>query len=516
LHSYRKFKLPVGYNQERLIRESAVASYSTKEEQSVTERLTILDTFDWRLFNNSLALYGSDSDLALHHLSENTMIEGARIRSQPVFIWDFPDSRLKEVLAPIIRVRALLKRAEIVSHSTSYRVMNPDEKTVARFVHEELRLKPDIVSAHLTLKQVRGYPGYFRTLVNQFNDMGFPTIGEEDVYLEILEAADQKPGDYSTKFKIQLDPNMRADDATKIVLRFLLKIIKSNEEGIKADLDTEFLHDFRVAIRRTRSALSQIKSVFPQETTARFRRDFAALGKLSNSLRDMDVYLLNERSYKAMLPSALRDDIEPLFDHLRAKRLEALKVVVGSLNSKQLSRTLRDWEALLNEPSKNSHSAPNAAVPIIVLARKRVYKRYRNVVKLGRSSLENTRDDLLHQLRLECKKLRYLMEFLASLFPYPKISVLINQLKNLQDNLGNFQDVCVQDEYLQTITDELPISDAKSKRTILAIGSLIGTLGRKNQTERGSFSKIFTDFASDSNRKLFQELFASKKSEVVE
>ena len=108
------------------------------------------------------------------------------------------------------------------------------------------------------------------------------------------------------------------------------------------------------------------------------------------------------------------------------------------------------------------------------------------------------------------------MEFLASLFPYPKISVLINQLKNLQDNLGNFQDVCVQDEYLQTITDELPISDAKSKRTILAIGSLIGTLGRKNQTERGSFSKIFTDFASDSNRKLFQELFASKKSEVVE
>jgi CHAD domain-containing protein len=516
LHSYLKFKLPVGYNQERLIRESADTSYSTNEEQSITERFTIFDTFDWRLFNNSLALYARGSDLVLHHLSENTMIEGAHIRSQPVFIWDFPDSRLKELLAPIIKVRALLKRAEIVSHSTSYRVLNPDQKTVARFDHEEFRLKPDIVSAHLTLKQVRGYPGYFRTLVNQFNDMGFPTIGEEDVYLEILEAVNQKPGDYSTKLKIQLNPNMRADDATKIVLRFLLKIIKCNEEGIKADLDTEFLHDFRVAIRRTRSALSQIKSVFPEDTTVRFRREFAALGKLSNSLRDLDVYLLNERSYKAMLPSALRADIEPLFDHLRAKRSEALKGVVSNLNSKQLLRTLRDWEAFLNEPSKNSPSALNAAVPIINLAQKRIYKKYRNVVKLGRLILQNTRDDLLHQLRIECKKLRYLMEFFSSLFPYPKISILISQFKNLQDNLGNLQDVCVQDEYLQTITDELPITDAKSKRTILAIGSLIGTLSRKKQTARASFFKIFTDFASASNRELFRALFASEKSEVVE
>ena len=511
MRSYLKFKLPVGYNQGHLIHETADASYSTKEEQSVTERFTIYDTFDWRLYNNSLALYGSGSHLVLHHLSENAMIERAHIPAQPVFIWDFPDSRLKELLSPIIKVRALLKRAEIVSHSTSYRVLNPDEKTVAQFVYEEFRLKPDTptMSTHLTLKQVRGYPGYFRTLVKQFNDMGFPTVGEEDIYLNLLEAVNQKPGDYSTKLKIRLDPNMRADEATKILLRFLAKVIKSNVEGIKADLDTEFLHDFRVAIRRTRSALSQIKSVFPEDTTDRFRREFAGLGKLSNTLRDLDVYLLNERSYKAMLPDALQEDIKPLFDHLQAKRSVALKDVVNNLNSKRLSRLLRDWEAFLNAPSTNSPSAHNAAVPIINLARKRIYKRYRNVVQLGRPSLESTRDDLLHQLRIECKKLRYLMEFFSSLFPYPKISILIKQLANLQDNLGDFQDVCVQDEYLQAITDELPITDTQSKRTILAIGSLIGTLSQKKQAVRGSFSNIFIDFASASNRKLFQELFAS-------
>jgi len=511
LQTYLKFRLPAGYSQGRLIRESADTSYSTKEERSVTERLTIFDTFDWRLFNNSLALYGIGSHLVLHHLSENMIIERAHIRSFPVFKWDFPDGRLKELLSPIIKVRALLKRAEIASHSTSYRVLNRDEKTVARFVFEEFRLKPDVptMSTHLTLKQVRGYPGLFRTLANKFNEMGFPTVGEQDIYLNILETANQKPGDYTPKLKIRLDPNMRADEATKILLRFLAKVIKSNVEGIKADLDTEFLHDFRVAIRRTRSALSQIKSVFPEDATDRFRRELAGLGKLSNTLRDLDVYLLHERSYKAMLPDALQEDIKPLFDHLRAKRSEALKDFVSNLNSKRLSRLLREWEAFLNAPATNSPSALNAAVPIINLARKRIYKRYRNVVKLGRLSFENTRGDLLHQLRIECKKLRYLMEFFSSLFPYPKISSLIKQLENLQENLGNFQDVCVQDEYLQTITDELPITDTQTKRTILAIGSLIGTLSQKKQTVRGSFSNIFTDFASASNRKLFQELFAS-------
>ncbi len=511
MHNYLKFRLPAGYSQERLIRESADASYSTKEEQSTAERFTIYDTFDWRLFNNSLALYGTGSHFVLHHLSQNTLIERARIRAQPVFIWDFPDSRLKDLLSPIIKVRALLKRAEIVSHSNSYRIMNPDEKTVARFVYEAFRLKPDApaMSTHLTLEQVRGYPGYFRTLANQFHDLGFPTVGEEDIYRNILGAVNQKPGDYSTKLKLKLDPDMRADEATKIVLRFLLNVINRNVEGIKADLDTEFLHDFRVAIRRTRSALSQIKYVFPEDAIDRFRREFAALGKLSNPLRDLDVYLLNERSYKAMLPNVFQVDIEPLFDHLRVKRSEALKEVVSTLNSKRLSRMLEDWEAFLDEPSKNTSPALNAGVPIIFLARKRIYRRYRNVVKLGRLSFENTGDELLHQLRIECKKLRYLMEFFSSLFPYPKISILINQLKSLQDNLGDFQDVCIQDECLQTITGELPIANTQSKRTILAIGSLIGTLSQKKQSVKDSFSNIFTDFASASNRKLFRELFAS-------
>jgi CHAD domain-containing protein len=102
-------------------------------------------------------------------------------------------------------------------------------------------------------------------------------------------------------------------------LRDLLQIMKINEANLEKDLDTEVLHDFRVSIRRTRSALVLMKSVFAQIVTDRFKKDFAFVGKLTNQLRDLDVYLLNADAFKAMLPPVLRDDIDPLFDYLRKK-----------------------------------------------------------------------------------------------------------------------------------------------------------------------------------------------------
>lgn len=56
---------------------------------------------------------------------------------------------------------------------------------------------------------------------------------------------------------------MRADQASVIIYRQLLRTIQMNECNTVADIDSEFLHDFRIAIRRTRAGLSQIKHTLP-------------------------------------------------------------------------------------------------------------------------------------------------------------------------------------------------------------------------------------------------------------
>ena len=104
------------------------------------------------------------------------------------------------------------------------------------------------------------------------------------------------------------------------------------------------------------------------------------------------------------------------------------------------------------------------------------------------------------------------MEFYASLFPRKKINALIEQLKNLQDNLCDFNDLCVQQEYLLNITAELPAGQQQVKKTLVAIGSLIETLAHKKQSLKDAFARTFRDFSAPENQALFRELFAAKKN----
>ncbi|MCK4899733.1 MAG: CHAD domain-containing protein [Anaerolineales bacterium] len=488
--------------------------YTYKVGETSTRQWSFYDTFDWRLFNKSLSLQKSGQELFLRRIPDGEFIEGVFSNSSPKFIWDFLEGALKDKISPIIEARALLKLAEVFTRSKTYHILNKDTKTVARLIYTEVDFSPNNgpppLAAYLSLKPVRGYPRIARQVAKHLNEVGVATSKWEDIYSIALEAAGKEPGSYSSKLDIQLDPEMHSADAAKVILRHLLSVMRANETGIRADIDIEFLHDYRVAIRRTRSALSQVRNVFPAEITARFKQDFSYLGKFTNMLRDLDVYLFSEEGYRDLLPLTMREDISPLFDYLRTQRDQALKDVLQVLDSGKYARILLEWEAFLNEPVSDTSSAANAAVSIVDLARQRIHKRYRRVIKDGSYILDHPRDELMHGLRIECKKLRYLIEFFASLFPRKKVALLIKQLKRLQDNLGEFNDLSVQQVYLLNIADELPANDTKSRRALVATGFLIEGLAHRQQGVKVAFAETFSDFASTDNQELYRQLFAPK------
>lgn len=486
------------------------------QDRSETRNVAIYDTFDWRLFERSLVLYCAKSELILHRLSDYKIVRRTKVNSLPNFAWDFPDGDLKALLAPILEMRRLLKLTELRSLSTIYRILNKGQKTVVRLNYEEVwgLTQQQTPRVHLHVEPVRGYPRHYRTTVDRLEKMGFVQIDPKTVYFEVLKGSNKTPGEYSSKLRLHLEPNMRSDEATKIILRSLFRTMTVNENYIIEDLDTEFLHDFRVAIRRTRVALSQIKGVFPADTTKKFQRDFANLGKLSNELRDLDVYLLKENAYKKMLPDSLRDEINPLFGFLKNRRSKVFEDVKNGLSSRESAEVFRTWENFLDELPEGSSTAPNAEIPVVELARKRIHKRYIKILNAGAQVLEPANDEWLHALRIECKKLRYLIEFFSSLFPGKKISILIKELKSLQDNLGNSNDLCVQQAYLLKIVDELPLSDHQAKKTTLAIGSLIGNLEERAQVVKASFSEKFARFASPIHKGLYHELFVASKGKA--
>ena len=511
----RKFHIPKGHDAKCWIRE-LTDRYSVQEGRIREEKLSFYDTFDWRLFHRSLVLYSYGNKLILRYLFDTAILHRVIIASPPVFIGDLPDSELKKRLAPIVKVRALGKLADIHSRKTPYRILSGGKKPVARLVHEEFRLSRNkdmpALAAALYWKPGKEPSRSSRSLGRRLEKAGFTAIGKEDIYLRALKASGKKPGDYSSKVEIPLRPDMRSDDAARTILRFLLRVIRINEAHIGNDLDTEFLHDFRVAIRRTRSALAPMKKVFPLEITARFRKDLSYVGKISNELRDLDVYLLNEENYKAMLPESLRSDIDPLFAHLREKRSKVFRDVIRNLKSDKYYNIIEGWDAFLNLSDQVSAGALDAGLPIRDLARKKIHRKYGRIIKEGNLIDESTNDEMLHRLRIHCKELRYLLEFFSSLFPRKKIHGFIGQLKKLQDMLGAFHDFGVQLQYLTEVAGELHASGQQLEKTFAAIGVLMETVQRERQKAKDAFSQTFTEYASPGNKRAFREVFARKEN----
>jgi CHAD domain-containing protein len=449
------------------------------------------DTFDWRLFRQDYHLYLFNHYLYLYQHSKKKLEVKENYHDVLPENFILLEGTIHNIIKPIIEVRALLCKATFRKSNQIFRVLNRDEKTIARIQLENAKIKErtkyKILDTCYEIQSLRGYANQIPGIIKKLSP-GELSICKDDLLKRGLVKIGKIPADYSSKININLTNQMSALDATKQIYIYLLDIIRRNENGIINDIDIEFLHDFRVSIRRTRSALGQIKGVLDENKVLRAKENFAFLGRSTNKLRDIDVYLLREKKYKLMLPLELRQYLNPFFENLQEQRRTEQQSLVATLKSAKYKQILSDWGAyLLSKDIGN--------------------QRNKKVLKFGQQILTTGSDELLHQLRIEGKKLRYLLEFFNSLFVQDKIYYLIEKLKILQENLGEFNDLIVQQERLIDSAREITPRSRTGKNAVLALGILIGKLNEKQQVIKKEFAKSFSGYADPKVQKIFDELF---------
>ncbi|MGD8629204.1 MAG: CHAD domain-containing protein [Gammaproteobacteria bacterium] len=478
---------------------------------------TCYDTFDWRVYGSKAVLEaeinGKQHELLWRSLDGDGQRLHVALTRAPRFAWDIPPGQLRDKLAPVLEMRELIPLVNISSRIHSLRVLDKVEKTVARILVEENRIrrrkggKTLVEDNRVIVLPVKGYQKAFGKVLKAFADMNLqPAV--EDLMLKALSVTGQQPGSYSSKLDLQLDPGMRADQATRSILLRLLDIIEENEAGTRRGTDTEFLHDFRVAVRRTRSALTQIKGVLPAPVLNRYKREFAWLGQITTPSRDLDVYVLQFDDYKHSLPESARADIEPLRNFLLRHQEIEHRTLARRLDSVRYRRLKQNWRKFLTQPVSERSTLANAQRPVVDVACERIWRVYRRAIKEGRAITQDSPAEALHELRKTCKKLRYLMEFFQSLFPDSEIKALIKVLKQLQDNLGDFQDYEVQVMTLREFSRQMVTEDAAPAETLLAMGMLIEGLERRQLAAHEEFASRFAEFERQENREHFRQLFS--------
>lgn len=300
-----------------------------------------------------------------------------------------------------------------------------------------------------------------------------------------------------------LTPKERADAAAKRILAHLLTALEYNQAEFLHGTAGDYLHEFRVAMRRTRSALNQIKQVFPASHLQRFAAGFAALSQLSSAVRDWEVHLQSFDDQAQTLTEPLRQTLAPMQTLLAQRHTRELRKLKTHLHSAAHRRFLDDWRAFVDAPVTRHSNLTHAAQPVKKLADRRIWKIYWRVLAEGNGINPQSPPQALHELRKTCKKLRYLLEFFHSLYPTRQHIRLVGKLKALQDVLGLYQDCQVQAATLRGLATESALPT-----TLMTI--LQQQLEHQASLARTGFQHCFTRLASRKTRHRFAALLHGK------
>ncbi|MFH0342471.1 MAG: CHAD domain-containing protein [Chromatiales bacterium] len=304
-----------------------------------------------------------------------------------------------------------------------------------------------------------------------------------------------------------LDPQMRADLAVARVLGAHHTIMNRHERGLLKGTDSEALHDFRVAIRTSRSILNQTRGVFPERAYQRFRSVLAWLAGRTGEARDLDVFLEKMPEFRHMIPAALNQGLAPLEAVLHEAQKIEQKRLAKTCAARRYVGFKRAYGAFLDERAAHACRTPRGNEPIVALASRVIRKRYRKALAGGRHAGEGAPGATLHELRKSGKKLRYLIESFREIYPDEEVHDVLKLLKGLQDVLGRLVDLNVQRRLLREWLPRTDTARGLPPAALMAAQALDVLLLQDELKTRESFTERFARFTSRETRERFERLF---------
>ncbi|TDV47071.1 CHAD domain-containing protein [Actinophytocola oryzae] len=214
--------------------------------------------------------------------------------------------------------------------------------------------------------------------------------------------------------------------------------LRAQAEVALEGADPEGVHQLRVGVRRIRAALRVSGHDGGGALQAELRWFFGELGPL----RDLDVLLGRLRDETdGFTPDELAA-FGRLLKGLRAERGVARRKVTRALRGQRYERLLADLSA--------TDIAPTGAVGTREVARP-----FRKLRKAVLAAGQDPADEVLHELRIRGKKLRYAAELMAT-DGGRLVRRLVKATKRLQDVLGEHQDACVAEDRVRGLVGEDP------------------------------------------------------------
>lgn len=242
--------------------------------------------------------------------------------------------------------------------------------------------------------------------------------------------------------RVHLPARANADEAFGSIVAHCLRHLMGNWAAAVERRDAEGVHQMRVALRRLRSALSLFAAPFRPAMT-QLEDEMRWIGGVLGRARDLDVLL--DEVYKPAA-EAHGDDprLRALAELARERQAMAWDDLLSALGSERFRQLVFETSAatLVRPWVQAGAGGGEALLPAAMFARTRLTKRYARLRKIGKR-VGKLDEKERHELRIKLKKLRYAVDFFASLWPKRRTEAFRERLCALQDVLGEMNDAAV-------------------------------------------------------------------------
>ena len=228
--------------------------------------------------------------------------------------------------------------------------------------------------------------------------------------------------------------------AVRHAVRGYLRALLQSQRRVIEEGDADAIHDMRVATRRIRSALQAFEGagVFPDKALRSLRRRLSAVADELGEIRDLDIFLKRVSEWVGADDGRARD-LEPLRDLLAGRRLAGYERLIARLRKRKHARLTRDLTRFVSKPAPTP--AGHGCALVRHFAGSALWPRYETILRYE-TVIADADPPTLHQLRIACKRLRYVLEIFAT--PLGKGAQPVRKaLTAAQSYLGDMQDLTV-------------------------------------------------------------------------
>lgn len=278
-------------------------------------------------------------------------------------------------------------------------------------------------------------------------------VASEPRDVRALRLANGKAPAWRKAVPLNLPAEASTEEALALILRHCLDHLIDNEACTRLSDHPEGVHQMRVAMRRMRSALRIFRSLLPPDQYGRMTEEVRWLTLGLADARDLDVF-----TEEIVGPVAMAFPDEPSFatlaECLVTAGARARSAARATVASGRFTRFLLDTGAWIagrtwrNQPV--SEQSSQLFQPITDLATGLLSTRFKKVCKQGRRFTELSPAER-HQLRIDVKKLRYAIDFFASIYGRKRVRSFTESLQKLQDGLGYMNDVTVAKDLIDRL-----------------------------------------------------------------